>query len=371
MNQRRKLSSVDKIARQKTGKRGKCRNLLLRRSQKTMSTIEKEIANEADKEQEVQKKHKLNNVPQLVQFLNLIYLPDDPNNNITYERQFLSMKDILSKVWECSDLFDDASSPSFNKWCNDKKLGLLNKEFIGDTIDKIINFLPKYQQHIEILKKEGYLIIGYARKSKQDVDLHVRVRLLQLMVDRLQERSLVDKTFVSVNSSSNDPLIERDSNPNDIIKKLKYVNGDMQGNTISLKTMNQMTAIGVNSTGFDKLTSTRFYSQIVRPQLEYGLAISAVKFRELQKIESCQNQCLRRIFGRASRSSIKVMLHLQATHNDTSSLLPLYGGSALKPILINLIDASSKQLVTIIYKNLLKTAVQTLTLSFSPLAVLN
>ncbi|EIE76448.1 hypothetical protein RO3G_01152 [Rhizopus delemar RA 99-880] len=61
----------------------------------------------------------------------------------------------------------------------------------------------------------------------------------------------------------------------------------------------------------------------------------------------------------------------QATHNDTSSLLPLYGGSALKPILINLIDASSKQFVKITYNNLLKTAVQTLTLSFSPLAALN
>ncbi|KAI8077231.1 uncharacterized protein B0P05DRAFT_471559, partial [Gilbertella persicaria] len=78
--------------------------------------------------------------------------------------------------------------------------------------------------HIETLKKEGYLIIGYARKSKQDVDLHVQVRLLQLMVDRLQERSLVDKTFVSVNSSSNDPLIQRDSKPNDIIKKLSKKN---------------------------------------------------------------------------------------------------------------------------------------------------
>ncbi|KAG0737512.1 hypothetical protein G6F57_007230 [Rhizopus arrhizus] len=64
--------------------------------------------------------------------------------------------------------------------------------------------------------------------------------------------------------------------------------------------MNQMTSIGVNSTGFDNLTSTRFYSQIVRPQLECGLAISAVKFRELQKIESCQKQCLRRIFGGTS-----------------------------------------------------------------------
>lgn len=40
-------------------------------------------------------------------------------------------------------------------------------------IDKKINCLPKYQQHIEVLKKEGYL--------------HARVRLLQLIVDRLQE----------------------------------------------------------------------------------------------------------------------------------------------------------------------------------------
>ncbi|KAI9253035.1 hypothetical protein BY458DRAFT_522612 [Sporodiniella umbellata] len=193
----------------------------------------------------------IDNIPQLVQFLNLIYLPDDPNNTIAYERQLLSMKDILSKVWECSDLFDDTSSSSFNKWCNDKKLGLLNsevkrrknslskrislrclyvlkEEFIDDTIDKIVNYLPKYQHNIETLKKEGYLIIGYARKSKQNIDLHVRVRLLQLMVDRLQERSLVDKIFVSVNSSSSDPLIERDSKPNDIIEKLKYVDGDIQ-----------------------------------------------------------------------------------------------------------------------------------------------
>jgi hypothetical protein len=51
----------------------------------------------------------------------------------------------------------------------------------------------------------------------------------------------------------------------------------------ALKTINQMTAIGVKSTGFDKLTSTRIYSQIVRPQLEYGLAISAVKSRELRR----------------------------------------------------------------------------------------
>ncbi|EIE82075.1 hypothetical protein RO3G_06780 [Rhizopus delemar RA 99-880] len=44
----------------------------------------------------------------------------------------------------------------------------------------------------------------------------------------------------------------------------------------ALQTMNQMTTIGVNNKGFDRLLSVRFYTQIVRSQLEYGLAISSV-----------------------------------------------------------------------------------------------
>ncbi|KAG1047020.1 hypothetical protein G6F43_010511 [Rhizopus delemar] len=61
--------------------------------------------------------------------------------------------------------------------------------------------------------------------------------------------------------------------------------------------MNEMAMIGVNPAGFDRLLSVRFYTQIVRPQLEYGLANSMMRYREFQTIESCQNQCLRRIFG--------------------------------------------------------------------------
>ncbi|KAG1510472.1 hypothetical protein G6F53_006656 [Rhizopus delemar] len=107
-----------------------------------------------------------------------------------------------------------------------------------------------------------------------------------------------------------------------------YINTSelIQGNiNKALKTMNQMTAIGVNSTGFDRLLSARFYCQIVRPQLEYGLAISAVKYREFQQLESCQNQCLRRIFGGSRRSSVKVMLHLinQPTMKERTHILQM------------------------------------------------
>ncbi|KAG1507995.1 hypothetical protein G6F47_008715 [Rhizopus delemar] len=70
----------------------------------------------------------------------------------------------------------------------------------------------------------------------------------------------------------------------------------IQGNVNkALKTMNEMAVIGVNPAGFDRLLSVRFYTQIVRPQLEYSLAIS---------------MCLRRIFGGGSRSSTQLMLHL-------------------------------------------------------------
>ncbi|KAG0987177.1 hypothetical protein G6F29_002696 [Rhizopus arrhizus] len=78
----------------------------------------------------------------------------------------------------------------------------------------------------------------------------------------------------------------------------------------ALQTMNQMTTLGVNNKGFDRLLSVRFYTQIVRSQLEYGLAISSVPAHQLQKLDACQTQCIRRIFGGGSRSSIKVMLHL-------------------------------------------------------------
>ncbi|KAG1452056.1 hypothetical protein G6F46_009312 [Rhizopus delemar] len=71
-----------------------------------------------------------------------------------------------------------------------------------------------------------------------------------------------------------------------------------------------MAMIGVNPAGFDRLLSVRFYMQIMLPQLEYGLAISMVKFHEFQKIESCQNQCLRQIFRGSSRSSTQVMHRL-------------------------------------------------------------
>ncbi|KAG1270861.1 hypothetical protein G6F66_013716 [Rhizopus arrhizus] len=75
-------------------------------------------------------------------------------------------------------------------------------------------------------------------------------------------------------------------------------------------TMNQLAAIGLNSKGFPPLLACRFYSQMVCAQLDYGLAISPLTTKLIHQLDTFQNQCIRRIFGGHSRSSVQVMLHL-------------------------------------------------------------
>jgi hypothetical protein len=74
--------------------------------------------------------------------------------------------------------------------------------------------------------------------------------------------------------------------------------------------MNQLSAIGVHPKGFFPLFDTRFYSHIVRAQLEYGLAITKITTFLSKQLEDAQNVCLRRIFGGSHTSSIAVMLHM-------------------------------------------------------------
>ncbi|KAI9033890.1 hypothetical protein CLU79DRAFT_692379, partial [Phycomyces nitens] len=60
------------------------------------------------------------------------------------------------------------------------------------------------------LKKQGYTVVGYARKLTSDEDTATRTRLLNAMSKRLKERSLVDRIFASYASQSNAQLSKRD-----------------------------------------------------------------------------------------------------------------------------------------------------------------
>ncbi|KAG1471174.1 hypothetical protein G6F56_002274 [Rhizopus delemar] len=75
-------------------------------------------------------------------------------------------------------------------------------------------------------------------------------------------------------------------------------------------TINQLAAIGLSSKGFPPLLACRFYSQMIRAQLDYGLAISPLITKFIHQLDTFQNQCIRRIFGGHSRSSTQAMLHL-------------------------------------------------------------
>ncbi|KAI7857911.1 hypothetical protein BDC45DRAFT_543989 [Circinella umbellata] len=56
----------------------------------------------------------------------------------------------------------------------------------------------------------GYKVVGYTRKSKGEKDNTVRIRFLNLMLEKLKTRSLADKLFVSPKSLTDDPFNQRD-----------------------------------------------------------------------------------------------------------------------------------------------------------------
>lgn len=102
--------------------------------------------------------------------------------------------------------------------------------FVDSVCLNIINYLPAYKSHIMKIKGDDFQVIGYARKSPGEESEEVRIRLLQTMVDRLYERSLVDEVFVSPCSKASDPMKARDSKVNQaILKKISRVRGTTQG----------------------------------------------------------------------------------------------------------------------------------------------
>ncbi|KAI9335591.1 hypothetical protein BD770DRAFT_301678, partial [Pilaira anomala] len=55
-----------------------------------------------------------------------------------------------------------------------------------------------YQDYITDLKKEGYCIVRYCRKSKTTRDRDEVVKSLQNMITGLKSRSLVEYIYVTV-----------------------------------------------------------------------------------------------------------------------------------------------------------------------------
>ncbi|KAI8979871.1 hypothetical protein BDB01DRAFT_851999 [Pilobolus umbonatus] len=169
---------------------------------------------------------RLKQVVHLIEFLNEVYLPSNTGNNEMYESKNVSMREIFCQLgqkerWMKMD--EDGNKTAT------RGLYVLKEEFIDKTVESIISSIEKYQLLLKELKDENHRIIGYARKSKNKKDDDSRIRLLNQMAQKLEERSLVDMVFMSPTTNSNEPISSRDiSKDNEMMSQLK-AHGDTQG----------------------------------------------------------------------------------------------------------------------------------------------
>lgn len=166
----------------------------------------------------------------MIQFINAAFCVNEMPNNPAYTQEYITSKDIFTSILPYTDIFNDKTVLGFTQWCRTnkvefisspiarkrkhgvnpriRKLYVLKKEYIANLAKNIVMFLPNHQNHIKQLKEEGYEIVGYARKSPGEQPN--RLANLTAMVDKLKERSLVDKCFVSRVCNASDGLGERD-----------------------------------------------------------------------------------------------------------------------------------------------------------------
>ncbi|ORX63074.1 hypothetical protein DM01DRAFT_1331159, partial [Hesseltinella vesiculosa] len=185
-------------------------------------------------------------------FLNKVFLPDEPFND-NYRKKLMTMPSIMETLSRYTVKFDEKSSIAFAKWCEKAKVSFMNAEvtrktgkstfgskiryrtlfvlkdeLVDDVAKGIKDYIPNYQAHITKLKEDGFQIIGYCRKSRTGEDNDTRIRLLQDMINQLQQRSLVDKVFVSPCSSAGENLNARDAQSEFDMHQLQNTSGNTQ-----------------------------------------------------------------------------------------------------------------------------------------------
>ncbi|KAF1800906.1 hypothetical protein V8B55DRAFT_1390506 [Mucor lusitanicus] len=169
---------------------------------------------------------------------------EDPLNDNCYSKQFLTSGNQYQLM--CSvfpQLKNHCSANQLQCWIgqaeiwgksersrkNQRKYGrtlwVVNEQlraFVTDTSDSIKAYW-RYLQH-----DTKYTTIGYARKSPTDETRESRIRLLQLMVNKLHFRGKCKEVYVSPTCKANQPILERDSpKQDDILLHLKGSYGDI------------------------------------------------------------------------------------------------------------------------------------------------
>lgn len=80
------------------------------------------------------------------------------------------------------------------------------------------------------MKKKGFTIVGYCRKSVQKRKSKKHLESLQAMTDSLYERSLADYIFVSLMGNANTPFFSRDVQCDmQILSQLENIHDNSKG----------------------------------------------------------------------------------------------------------------------------------------------
>ncbi|KAG1337245.1 hypothetical protein G6F57_011360 [Rhizopus arrhizus] len=82
-------------------------------------------------------------------------------------------------------------------------------------------------------------------------------------------------------------------------------------NSFTLAAMrNTLQVLGLRTSSFSRLTSSRLYATFVRPCFEYGLCLCLFTVKELELLEKGQDFCLRIAFGGHKTTSTAVFKHI-------------------------------------------------------------
>ncbi|KAG2228775.1 hypothetical protein INT48_001714 [Thamnidium elegans] len=131
------------------------------------------------------------NGSQIVEFLNYIYRPPEEDLfDSRYKPALVSDKDILSTVSYFTTKFYKKGPLGFSQWLSHQKLDLtavkpqrkslktgneirirkrqlnvLNDKYFLSVAENMLDVLPNHRSKINAMKKDGYKIVGYYRKS--------------------------------------------------------------------------------------------------------------------------------------------------------------------------------------------------------------
>lgn len=98
-------------------------------------------------------------------------------------------------------------------------------------MDSITDYLPRYQDSLKTLVRNGMELVGYVRKSPTDDNVDNNTRLVQSMVGNLKERSFASRVYAPLSSWASTSFVERDLK---FDSKTMEIFDDVNGNTQGL-----------------------------------------------------------------------------------------------------------------------------------------